>query len=101
MSCQILRLKWTKFDFGARLGTLHHSPRPTRWLGGAYCTSKGENRREGKGRGGGSEKKGKGGEGALYNEFLATPVVSMTDGAGVTFDRATYNHVRCVLAQDM
>jgi len=60
--CQILRLKCTKFNFGAPpqtpLGELQCSPRPPSWIKGP--TSKGREGRvvEGKGR----EGKGRGGD---------------------------------------
>jgi len=56
-SCQISRLKCTKFNFG---GSLQRSPRPPAGLRGP--TSKGREGREGKGKGGrGKEREGEGG----------------------------------------
>jgi len=46
--CQILRLKCTKFDFGA--GELTALPRPSSWIWGAILLRGGEGKRGGKGR---------------------------------------------------
>jgi len=59
-SCQILRLKCNKFDFGwgfaiDTLGSLQRSPRPPSWINGSYFKGEGLGGEgaEGRGRGGG------------------------------------------------